>query len=287
MATSQAVKKNISSMQVLKTLQVLLEDNYTMSELIKKLNENEKNIVFNNSVVSKYINTCRYCGIEIPKIHNKYFVSRLPFGLDLTTVDLDLFKILQKAAKNTLTKKYKKQFDDFIARLSKYSNRKIVKVEKNNIEFVLEAFEKAKEEKRFVNLMLRTKNVIQGVPLEITENKGRTFLNIRYEGKEKLISADSLTGLEIVSEKFITNFSDTTVIYTLKGELAERYNLKENESLLDVEKNFKRISCRGENKDVLFARLLRYDSCCEVELPKSYREEMKTLILEALSNYGE
>ena len=66
-------KKNISSMQVLKTLQVLLQGNYTMQELVSILNENENEHLFNNSVISKYINTCRYCGIDIQKIHNKYF----------------------------------------------------------------------------------------------------------------------------------------------------------------------------------------------------------------------
>ena len=89
---NQAVKRNQSSMQVLKTLQLLLEDNYTMSELIEKLNEKEDEPIFNNSVVSKYINTCRHCGIDIPKIHNKYFVANLPFGLDLSVRDLDLLE---------------------------------------------------------------------------------------------------------------------------------------------------------------------------------------------------
>ena len=67
-------KKNLSSMQVIKTLQILLQGDYTMNELIEQLNANESEPIFNNSVVSKYINTCRYCGIEIPKIHNKYKV---------------------------------------------------------------------------------------------------------------------------------------------------------------------------------------------------------------------
>ena len=46
MGTKEAVKRNQSSMRVLKTLQLLLEDNYTMSELIHKLNANEKEPVF-------------------------------------------------------------------------------------------------------------------------------------------------------------------------------------------------------------------------------------------------
>ena len=51
MATKQVVKRNLSSMQVLKTLQVLLEGNYTMNELTKKLNEDEDSPVFNHSVI--------------------------------------------------------------------------------------------------------------------------------------------------------------------------------------------------------------------------------------------
>ena len=51
-------KKNLSSMQVIKTLQILLQGDYTMNELIEQLNANESEPIFNNSVVSKYINTC-------------------------------------------------------------------------------------------------------------------------------------------------------------------------------------------------------------------------------------
>ena len=53
-----SIKKNLSSMQVLKTLQVLLQGNFTMQELIERLNKSEEEPVFNNSVISKYINTC-------------------------------------------------------------------------------------------------------------------------------------------------------------------------------------------------------------------------------------
>ncbi len=42
---------------------------------------------------------------------------------------------------------------------------------------------------------------------------------------------------------------------------------------------------RGENKEDLFARLLRYDSSCEILQPAHYREEMKSLIEEMLRNY--
>ena len=126
-----SVKKNISSMQVLKTLQILLQGNYTMQELISKLNVNEKEPVFNNSVISKYINTCRYCGIDIPKIHNKYFVASMPFGLELTSNDINLLEKLQDVIKKEMTRKYNKIFDSFIEKINKFSNKKIARVEKD------------------------------------------------------------------------------------------------------------------------------------------------------------
>ena len=45
-------------MQVLKTLQVLLQGNFTMQELIERLNKSEEEPVFNNSVISKYPHNC-------------------------------------------------------------------------------------------------------------------------------------------------------------------------------------------------------------------------------------
>ena len=41
MVTSQFVKKNISGIQVIKTLQLMMENNYTMSQLTEALNKNE------------------------------------------------------------------------------------------------------------------------------------------------------------------------------------------------------------------------------------------------------
>ena len=96
-------KINISSLQVLKTLQVLLEGDYSMNELIKLLNKNEPKENFNNSVISKYINTCRYIGINIPKINNKYYVATLPFGLELSLNDIDLLNNFHTVIKNDMT----------------------------------------------------------------------------------------------------------------------------------------------------------------------------------------
>ena len=44
---------------------------------------------------------------------------------------------------------------------------------------------------------------------------------------------------------------------------------------------------KGEEKDVLFSRLFRYAEYCEIQHPKFYREEVREILKNALSNYGE
>lgn len=288
MSSKASLKKNISSMQVLKTLQVLLQGNFTMNELIEKLNQNESEPIFNNSVISKYINTCRHCGIDIPKIHNKYFVASMPFGLNLTNSDINLLENLQNIIKEKMTSKYLKLFDNFVEKLNRYSNKKIARVEKDSYKITTELFENAVLEKRKIKLMLKNKVIMECIPQKMVENKGKTFFNVYYNNKERMIDSDRVSGIEVLTQKFIQNFNDPSVIFVLKGELACRYTLRENEQLLDSpEPGCITVSNRGESKEILFARLLRYDSKCEIITPKSYREEMIQILDNTLKNYGE
>lgn len=286
MTANQAVKRNISSMQVLKTLQVLLEDNYTMAELIKELNKNEKEPLFNNSVISKYINTCRFCGIDIPKIHNRYFVSSLPFGLDLTPRDEDLLDKLGDVAKERFSKKQNKIFGQLIEKISKYSNKRIMRVEKGTAQQTYKMFNDAMDECRKIRLMYKTREILECIPLGIVQHKGRTFFNVFDENKEKLVCEDRISGIEITSQKYIANSAVANVVFVLKGELAKRYEARENEVVTENPNKTLRVVNSGENKDILLARLLRYDTCCEILSPESYRLEMKKILDDTLRNYG-
>ena len=66
----QSQKINNSSKNVIKTLFTLMQGDYSMKELIDLLNSREPAPVFNNSVISKYINTCRFCDFDIPSPGN-------------------------------------------------------------------------------------------------------------------------------------------------------------------------------------------------------------------------
>lgn len=288
MKTNSAVKKNISGMQVLKTLQVMLEDNYTMEELVQKLNEKEKEPIFNNSVISKYINTCRFCGIDILKIHNKYFVASIPFGLDLNSEDIDLIENLQEVAAEKLSLKQHSIFNSFIRRLSKFSNKHIIRVEKKTEELVDKLFEKAIQEKRRINMMFKVKATIECIPLEIINCKNKKSFKIIHNGKEKIINADRVAAIEVIGKKFTSNYiMPEPVLYKLYGDLAKRYTLKDNEVEVNRNSDFITISCQCDDMDSFITRLLRYDSCCEILGPQIYRDTMKKTISEMLANYGE
>lgn len=286
MSNSVPIKHNISSMQVLKILTLLLEGNYTMTELLQKLNS-DGGATFTNSVVSKYINTCRFCGIDISKIRNKYYVANVPFGLNLTSSDLILLENIQKMAAEKLTSKPKKIFDNFIEKLNCFSNKYIVKIEQKTTQIVYEIFEKAISEKRKIRLLFKNSTSLECVPVMMTEHNGRRFFDVFEDEDEKLIPVAKVIGIEILNKTFYSKFSKMVVIYKLKGELAKRYDLKEHEQLIEANSDEIVISNSGENKELLFSRLLRYDVLCEIISPKIYREDIKHLISEMLENYNE
>ena len=288
MVAKLSVKKNLSSLQVLKTLLVMLQDNYTMQEIVDKLNSLEPAPIFNNSVVSKYINTCRYAGFEIPKIHNRYFVTNMPFGFELSFDDISVLEFMQSIVRQDLGSKYNKYFDSFLEKIGRFSNKKITRIEKETYQVTVELFELAISEKRKIRLLFKNKSIQDCIPIAIVENKNKTYFHVVYKNKEKMVDANRLSGIQLLSEKFAKNYNDQVVIFELKSPLAERYKVRENERLMkSFDGHSITVSNHGESKEILFSRLLRYDDKCEIINPKLYREEMKQILTSALSNYGE
>ena len=282
-----AQKINLSSLQVLKTLKVLLQGNYTMRELINKLNGKENDLVFNNSVISKYINTCRFVGIDIPKMQNKYYVAHMPFGLNLSDFDVEILKTLQITVANDKQTKNHKIFEEFLAKLNKYSNKEIAQVTEGEINISVELFERAVQRKRKIKLLFKNQNTLDCIPLEVTSENGKTFFNV-YNKRKRVIDITRLSGIYLLDDKFVDPYcGDMVTIYVLKGGLATRYEIRENETCEPNPDGSVTIINKNEDKQMLFSRLLRYQDLCEIIQPKIYREEFKQIIDETLNNYYE
>ena len=286
MSIKNLVKRNQSSMQVLKTLKVLLEDNYSMENLLDILNAEESDFNYNNSIVSKYINTCRYCGFDIPKVNNKYIVASMPFGLEFSQKDLNVIKELHLAIQEFMACKYNTIFNKFLDKLSKYSNKTLWRMEKKTTKVVFECFEKAIEDKRKIKLILKNKKTYECIPIKLIEEKKSSYFLVEIDGKEKLISINSVAAIQSSDIRYIKKFYNQSVLFRLKGGLAKRYTPRECESVMQEPDGSLIVTNRGECKEILLSRLLRYDTCCEIISPKEYRKDMLEILNATLKNYG-
>ena len=281
-----AQKKNASSIQVLKTLKALMSGDYSMNELIDILNKNEPEAVFNNSVISKYINTCRFCGFEIPKINNKYYVTKIPFGLNLSDFDIDLIKSIKTYVRDEMSSRYTDTINSFFDKINRFSNKKIARVEKNDINISVELFERAVAKKKKVKLIFKNRTILECIPLSVSKINQNLYFNIFYK-KVRNINFSRLTGVQITEHQFFDPFDgEQLVVFKLKGALAKRYEARNNESVQINNDGTITVTNTNENKEILFSRLLRYDDKCEILSPAAYREEMKNLICNMLNNYG-
>ena len=278
-------KKNLSSIQVIKTLQILMQGTYSMNDLVLKLNENEKEAVFNNSVISKYINTCRFCGFDIPKINNAYYVAKIPFGLDLSMNDIDLLKSIQLFINEEMPSKSANLINSVMKKINTFSNKKISKTEKSGFNLSVELFERAIAQQRKIKLMFKNRSELECIPLSITKEGNKTFFNVFFK-KIRNIDVARLSGIEISGKKSEQVFGlEQVVIFKLKGKLAKRYEAREHESInIDADGTII-VTNNNENKEALLSRLLRYEEDCEIIHPKSYRDSIKNIINNMLNNY--
>ena len=200
--------------------------------------------------------------------------------------DVDLLENLQEIAKKILPTKSNRLFDKFITKLSRYSNKYITRYEVKNIDFIIEAFYKAIRQKRKILLFFKTKTSMECIPINIIEKNGNKIFRVFDGLSERQISVERILNLEITGKNF--KKEEQVVTYKLYGALASRYTLREHEEIeVNNLPDHIVIVNKGEDKEELFSRLLRYDSLCEIIKPEIYREEMKTIIKEMLSNYGE
>ncbi len=280
-------KTNASSTQVLKTLFTMMQGDYSMDELIEILNQKEPEPVFNNSVISKYINTCRYCGFEIPKVQNRYFIAKIPFGLDLSELDEDIINSLCLFIQDEMTQKYIDLANSFFDKIRRYSTRNIARVGKEEFNFSVKIFERAVAKHRKVKLLFKNRDKLECIPLSVSKKDGKILFNVMCK-KERNIDADRLSAIQMTGRRFFEQYGgDQIVVFKLKGALAKRYEARANETVNVNSDGTITVTNKNENKAVLFSRLLRYDDKCEIIQPKGYREDMKDLISEMLNNYGE
>ena len=283
------LKVNISSLRVLQMLQLLFEKDYTMNELMAALSEVSGERC-SNFLVSKYINTCRFCGIDIQKIDGKYTLLKLPFGIDFSDDVLSLFDEIKKYSSKMRLGKNVRAYNSLLAKINKRSDRYYSKIETPEDDKNIENFEYAMENGWKVNINFvadGNNNLILCEPLELSSEGEHLAVVVNYNGDRKKILYKDITGIVVSNVKSSGNMLSTSVIFKLENALARRYTLRPEEKVVGIEEDGSiTVLNKTEDKQSLLNRLLKYDTVCEIISPRSYKKEMKNIIDTALANYG-
>ena len=101
-----------------------------------------------------------------------------------------------------------------------------------------------------------------------------------------MIDISRLSAVHITEESFIGYMDEQSVVYNLKGNLAKRYEIREDEKILNSSGGVITITNNSKNLDMLISRLMRYDNLCEIVAPADARKEIKMIIEDTLKNYG-
>ena len=136
-------------------------------------------------------------------------------------------------------------------------------------------------------MLFKNRDELECIPLDIEKTNGKTFFNV-YNKRIRQIDINRLSGIQISYNTFIEPFEgNQSVVFKLKGALAKRYEARENETVQQCNDDSIIVTNRNENEERLISRLLRYDDKCEIITPKHFREKMKDVLNNMLSNYGE
>lgn len=285
--TKSLSKVNLASLKVLYTLQLLFERDLSMDDLIKYYDLYHNELV-SNFVMSKYINTCRYCGIDIKKINNKYTILNFPVGISFTNGELSLFKELKNCCEKMRLKNLSDSMQEVLDKVNRRSERPISPVataiikDKN-----IRHFEKACIVAQKVKVIFKDGTSLICEPVDTKIETDRIILMVFDGTNSRELNPDDIKEINILPQKANHKYIPTTVLFELKGKLAKKYQIRDNEQVLRINSagDFI-ITNRFEDKTKLLHRLMRYGDNCKIISPKSYVNDMKQLIEDTINNYS-
>jgi len=281
-------KINNASYSVMCTMLSLFEKNLTMPELIDSLNRMFPGVIFNNFVASKYINTCKACGFDIQKIDGKYCFMNYPIGEKFTDHEAALACELEEYSEDLNQSKINKDVKTFFEKLHlvKYKASNGLKSSKNRR--VLRLYEKARNAKCNIKIFYEDGHQEDCSPKDVyVSDGGKIFFRTSNQTGLQEVNPDKIIDIKITEQTDYESEPYEEVVFELRGKLAKRYQLRENEQILKVKKNGNIVvTNKYEDKTHLLRRLMRYDSSCRLMKPNSYVDELRTMIKEALENYS-
>lgn len=302
------IKISETSTRVLETLRLLNAQNASIQDILQYFEKtNPKNKLFSNEVILKYINTLKVFGFKITKIKDKYTLLNSLCQINLTQEELEALCVLEKYAaifpENKITAEALKLIHEMERRFNdstKHYAQLIAKDTTDNLSLdffnntkKIKDFEKYCQDGQRIKLIYTNEEnkliTLTLDPCDIRYNNNKIMLNFYNPASAEIIDVEinkivDMRQLPTRSNNVKMPYANT---FLLKGDLAKKYRLRDNEKILKIEENGDLIIVNHhEDRGFLVKRLMRYGANCEALTPKRFRDEMKNCILETLKLYS-
>jgi len=286
-------------------LTLLYEDRAYYKDVVE-IYKNDVDEKSNNTiqvVINKAINALKVFGIKIIKSNNKYQLESSLYSLNYNIDDLKTISLLIKANETFPDEKVKDDISQIIKELRlrmDNNTRKTLSTLSSNHDFsffydnlkdqITQCKELCKNKTTFsITYIKKGKPFsIKGYGKDVIFDTKNAYLQM-YDSVNNVIveiPLPNILKLDIGHSKFNMPETATTVTFKISGRLAKTYKLKENETLLEIDKDKNLIIVnRDEPINKLIPRIMRYSDCCQVIGPKSLKEEIKHIINNTLAQY--
>ena len=265
----------------------------TKNEIMKKLN-------IKAPTFHKYIHMLKSVGFEIIRKKGNYqirnyknliklsshetsllaYLSFLSFYMLPYTKFTNFLTVVEKALCLCNKNNYKETF-------SKFNSYKIYSMN-DDFRDKINAIQSHIDRKSTMEITLASKRKLSLTPLGFEWGKDRVYLYYLDSTKMKkgTMLLENIVKISKKGEKDPDRYANET-IFELYGRLAKSYLLKENERIVDSNKEKIVVANSTNDKNNLFKRLLRYDVLCKVIFPKNDVIEFENLIKKSLDNISQ
>lgn len=301
-------KYNDSVLKMFRLLKLLSNGEVPFADVINIFADEVDGVKSNSHVVlNKYLNTLRIFGIVVKKKKNIYYLINTPFSMEFDEDDLKSILLLKSSMELLPEGKSKESFNKFIndleIRFSK-NTKHLLHTITSEANFDLSFyFSKFKEQINECEKLCQEKQKLELV--YISDDEEITIIcspkEVKYQNKKVCFSVYNQLSRQIFDIPIdnikcirqLPTISSTpeismTVVYKLKGRLAQSYKMREWEYSKGYDdKGNLTIVNTNEDFDVLVARLMKYADNCVIISPRFLKERMISLINKTLENYSD
>jgi len=270
----------------------LIDKNYVQKDLIlEKLKIKE-------STFHKQLAQLKKAGFRILRKKDSYMLTFFKNILKLQDFEKEILAYMLAISCISLSERKIADFKNIIEKILYLTDEKTYNdvIEKFNIyksdlieNFYIEkirTIQKYIDKKGILRIVLTSGKECILKPLEFEYGKEKLFLNcLDIKNKEtKKIAVMKIVKVSLYSNDIRTINEKRETIFELYNNLAKTYLLKEEERIIDKNKNKIVVANSASDKRILFQRLLRYDKFAKVILPIQDVDSFKELIKESIHN---